>query len=63
MRWVIAILVIVLFTALGALFTAAAIAIRRDYKARFKRIDARFQADAEAILRNLPYDVPGPDRR
>ena len=56
MQTFVALLVVLLFVGLAALFTAAACAIRRDFKERFDRIGTRLRQDAEGILRNLPYD-------
>jgi Flp pilus assembly protein TadB len=53
MHYVVGLLVVVLFAGLAALFTAHALAIRRDYKDRFDRIGARLRRDAEDIVRNL----------
>ena len=54
MRWFVAGFVVLLFVGLAALFTAAALAIRRDFKQRFERIDRRLRDEAETVLRNLP---------
>jgi hypothetical protein len=56
MRWLVGLLVVLLFIGLAALFTAAAVAIRRDFAERFERIGARLRHDAETIVRNLPHD-------
>ncbi len=56
MTWLVALLVALLFSGLAALFTGAALAIRRDFTQRFDLIGARLREDAEAVLRNLPND-------
>jgi hypothetical protein len=54
MAWLVGLFVVLLFVGLAALFTAAALAIRRDFHERFERINARVREDAERIIRNLP---------
>jgi hypothetical protein len=56
MAWLVALFVVILLGSLAALFTAAALAIRRDFTERFDRIGARLREDAEALLHNLPKD-------
>ena len=55
MAWLVGFFVVVLFSGLLALFTAAALAIRRDFKERFDRIDSRLCEDAERLLQHLPH--------
>ena len=50
MPWIIALSVVFLLVALTGLFLTHAIVLRRDLNARFERIRARLENDANAIL-------------
>ena len=54
MREVIALAVILMFAGLGGFFAWFALAIRRDFRERFQRIEQRLEDEANRVVGNLP---------
>jgi hypothetical protein len=52
--WLLGLFVVLLFIGLVTLFTAAAFAIRKDFRERFDRVATHLREHAERIVRNLP---------
>jgi C4-dicarboxylate-specific signal transduction histidine kinase len=52
-RLVVVVALVVLAVCLAVGFTRAAIAIRRDYEARFRRVRQRLEDDATSLVNSL----------